>query len=123
MIYKTKVFASLTKKEALSDNDLINACNEKSQGLFDADLGGSVYKKRIAAGNKGKSAGYRTIIGAVINDKYFFLYVFAKSDKANINSKEKLALKELAKEFLGFDQNELNQLVNDGELIKVENDE
>ncbi|MBE0351310.1 type II toxin-antitoxin system RelE/ParE family toxin [Pseudoalteromonas lipolytica] len=119
MFYKTKVFASLTKKEALSDNDLINACKEMSNGLFDADLGGNVYKKRIASGNKGKSGGFRTIVGAVIGDKYFFLYAFAKSDKANINSKEKLALKELAKEFLEFSQDELNQLIEDGELIKV----
>jgi hypothetical protein len=119
LFYKTKVFASLTKKEALSDNDLINACKEMSNGLFDADLGGNVYKKRIASGNKGKSGGFRTIVGAVIGDKYFFLYAFAKSDKANINSKEKLALKELAKEFLEFSQDELNQLIEDGELIKV----
>ncbi|GAB3484655.1 type II toxin-antitoxin system RelE/ParE family toxin [Marinomonas epiphytica] len=119
MIYKTKVFASLTKKEALSDNDLVNACKEMSNGLFDADLGGNVYKKRIASGNKGKSGGFRTIVGAVIGDKYFFLYAFAKSDRANINSKEKLALKELAKEFLEFSQDELNQLIEDGELIKV----
>ncbi|EWH08055.1 hypothetical protein DS2_19306 [Catenovulum agarivorans DS-2] len=119
MIYKTKVFASLTKKEALADSDLINACKEMSNGLFDADLGGNVYKKRIASGNKGKSGGFRTIVGAVIGDKYFFLYAFAKSDKANINSKEKLALKELAKEFLAFSQDELNQIIEDGELIKI----
>lgn len=119
MIYKTKVFASLTKKEALSDNDLIDACMEMSNGLFDADLGGNVFKKRIALGHKGKSAGFRTIVGAVIGDKYFFLYAFAKSDKANINLKEKLALKALAKEFLMFSQAELEQLVVDGELIKV----
>ncbi|MEH8017574.1 type II toxin-antitoxin system RelE/ParE family toxin [Rheinheimera muenzenbergensis] len=119
MIYKTKVFATLTKKEPLSDSDLIKACKELSEGLFDADLGGNVYKKRIASGNKGKSGGYRTIVGAVIGNRYFFLYAFAKSDRANINAKEKLALKELAKEFLAFSEDELNQLVEDGELIKV----
>ena len=119
LIYKTKVFASSTKKEALSDNDLINACKEMSNGLFDADLGGNVYKKRIASGNKGKSGGFRTIVGAVIGNKYFFLYAFAKSDRPNINVQEKLALKELAKEFLKFGQDELNQLIEDGELIKV----
>ena len=88
-------------------------------GLFDADLGGNLYKKRIASGSKGKSSGYRTIIGAVVGNRYFFLYAFAKSDRANINAKEKLALKELAKEFLAFDQRQLSQLVKDGELIKV----
>ena len=119
MIYKTKEFSSLTKKESLSDDALIVACREMNNGLYDADLGGNVYKKRIALGNKGKSGGYRTIIGAAIGSKYFILYAFAKSDKANINAKEKLALKELAKEFLGFDQYELNELVQSGELIRV----
>ncbi|KUM54190.1 type II toxin-antitoxin system RelE/ParE family toxin [Rheinheimera sp. EpRS3] len=121
MIYKTKVFATLTKKEPLSDADLIKACKELSEGLFDADLGGNVYKKRIASGNKGKSGGYRTIVGTVIGSKYFFLYAFAKSDRANINSKEKLALKELAKEFLALSADELNQLVKEGELVEVGN--
>ena len=44
MIYKTREFASLSKKEYLSDNDLIDACKEMADGLFDADLGGNVYK-------------------------------------------------------------------------------
>lgn len=119
LIYKTKDFSSSTKKESLSDKDLITACKEMSNGLYDADLGGNVYKKRIASKNKGKSGGYRTIIGAAIGDKYFFLYAFAKSSKANINSKEKLALKELAKLFLSFNPDELNGLIKTGELIKV----
>ncbi|MDO6507792.1 type II toxin-antitoxin system RelE/ParE family toxin [Colwellia sp. 4_MG-2023] len=119
LIYKTKEFSSLTKKESLTDDDLIIACREMNNGLYDADLGGNVYKKRIASGNKGKSGGYRTIIGAVIGSKYFFFYAFAKSARANINAKEKLALKELAKEFLDFDQDELDELVQSGELIVV----
>ena len=119
MIYKTKVFASLTKKEVLTDSDLIRVCQEMRDGLFDADLGGNVYKKRVALGSKGKSGGFRTIVGAIVGEKYFFLYVFAKSDRGNINAKEKLALKELAKEFLEFSQDELNQLLEAGELIKV----
>ena len=72
MIYKTKEFSSLTKKESLSDDALIIACREMHNGLYDADLGGNVYKQRIASGNKGKSGGYRTIIGAAIGRSTFF---------------------------------------------------
>ncbi|MDO6683009.1 MULTISPECIES: type II toxin-antitoxin system RelE/ParE family toxin [unclassified Oceanobacter] len=121
MIYKTKGFVSSTKKESLSDDDLVLACREMTNGLYDADLGGNVYKKRISVGNKGKSGGYRTIVGAVMGDRYFFLYAFAKNARSNINTKEKLALKELAKEFLNFTPGELDQLVQDGELIIVGN--
>ncbi|RDK83035.1 UNVERIFIED_ORG: hypothetical protein DFO82_1944 [Idiomarina abyssalis] len=119
LIYKTKEFASLMKKEAMSDEDLINACKEMSKGLIDADLGGNVYKKRIAYSNKEKRGGYRTIVGAVIGKKYFFLYVFAKNKKTNISSKEKVALKELARMFISFDKKRLGKLVKEGELIEV----
>ena len=120
--YKTREFVSLTKKELLTDEELIAACKEMAEGLYDADLGGNVYKKRIASGCKGKRAGYRVIIGASIKDKYFFLYAFAKNTKANINTKEKLALKELAKEFLSLSQVEIDELINDGELLIVGED-
>lgn len=62
MIYKTKEFCSLTKKDRLSDMDLIEACDEIQRGLVDADLGGALYKKRVATEGKGKSGGYRTIL-------------------------------------------------------------
>ncbi len=120
MIYKTKVFQSTFKKANISDEDLIEACKEMGQGLIDADLGDHLYKKRVAMPGQGKNGSYRTMIGAVIGNRYFFLYMFAKSDKANVNKREKLALKELAKEFISFDQATIDNLVNDGELIKVE---
>nr|WP_170826612.1 type II toxin-antitoxin system RelE/ParE family toxin [Alteromonas confluentis] len=122
MIYKTKEFVSLTKKTNLSDTSLVDACNEIAAGLFDADLGGNVYKKRIATGHRGKSAGYRTIIGANIGNKYFFLYAFSKKTKANISASEKLALKEIAMTFLNFTQAEIDTLIEDGELFIVGGD-
>lgn len=51
------------------------------------------------------------------------LGLIAKKAKANISAKEKLALKELAKEFLGLSQDELYQLVDDGELLIVGDDD
>lgn len=119
LIYKTKAFSSLIKKEPISDPDLIVACREMGNGLFDANLGGCLYKKRVAVGHKGKSGGFRTIVGAVIGDRYFFLYAFAKNKRANISTKEKVALKELASMFIEFDGKILDQLVANGELLKV----
>lgn len=121
MIYKTKEFCSLTKKDRLSDMDLIEVCDEIQRGLVDADLGGALYKKRVATQSKGKSGGYRTIIGAVIGEKYFFLYAFAKNKRANITKKEQMALRELAQVFISFSQVELDNLIASKELIKVEN--
>ena len=120
MIYKTKEFYSLTKKENLTDADLVKACTEISQGLVDADLGGCLYKKRVATRNKGKSVGFRTLIGAVIGEKYFFLYAFSKNKRANISHQEKLVLRELAQTFVHFDLKTLDYLIATGELIKVD---
>lgn len=60
------------------------------------------------------------MLGAVIGNKYFFLYIFAKSDTANVSNKEKLALQELATEFIGLDQAKIERLLETGDLIKIE---
>lgn len=44
---------------------------------------------------------------------------FAKNKKTNISSKEKVALKELARMFISFDKKRLGKLVKEGELIEV----
>ena len=122
MIYKTRQFQKVFKKSAITDEDLAGACQEMAQGLIDADLGDYLYKKRVAMPSKGKSGGFRTMIGAVIGERYFFLYMFAKSAKSNVTKHEKLALKEMAKEFISFDQATIHNLVVDGELLEVRQD-
>jgi len=89
-------------------------------GLIGANMGDYLYKKRIAIPGQGKSGGYRTMIGAVVGSKYFFLYMFSKNSKANVNHKEKLALKELAKSYIRLDQVTIDNLLIDGELVQVE---
>jgi len=37
-------------------------------GLIDADLGGLLYKKRVARPGGGKSGGYRTLLSAQISE-------------------------------------------------------
>ena len=124
MIYKTKVFQARFKKATINDENLIAACKEMDKRLVDADLGCHLYKKRIAIQGKGKSGSYRTIVGAVIGERYFLLYLFAKSDKSNLSKQETLTLKELAKEYVKFNRQTINDLVKDGKLLKVEqNDE
>lgn len=58
-------------------------------GLIDADLGGFLYKKRVARLGSGKSGGYRTLLSARLGRRYVFLHGFPKSDKADITQGEK----------------------------------
>lgn len=118
-IYKTKKFEKLLKSTNLTDQVLLAACIEMSEGLIDADYGGHLYKKRIALSGSGKSGGYRSMIGAKIGERFFFLYLFPKSNKANINSSEKQALKSLAKIFVNYSEPRILSMVTDGSLIEI----
>ncbi|MBO4317659.1 MAG: type II toxin-antitoxin system RelE/ParE family toxin, partial [Mailhella sp.] len=83
------------------------AVREMEKGLFDANLGGNVYKKRIAIGNKGKSAGSRTIIATNMDDRWFFLFCYLKKDMANISEDDLEDFKELARILLGLSEEQI----------------
>ena len=52
-IYKTRWFNRWAKDQKLNDSILCNAVAEMAAGLYDADLGGGLFKKRIARSGKG----------------------------------------------------------------------
>jgi hypothetical protein len=66
------------------------------KGQFNANLGGGVYKQRIARSGEGKSGGYRSIIFFKKSKLTFFVYGFAKSSQANISKSELADFKKLA---------------------------
>lgn len=121
--YKTQFFDEFAEDENLSEEALKSAVKEIVDGLVDANLGGSIYKKRVALPGKGKRSSTRTIVAFKAGDKLFFIYGFAKSQKDNITPKEKKALKKLGKELLSYGDKKLANLVNEGELIEVILDE
>lgn len=100
-VLKRKDFARWQAGEKLSDAALCKAVQEMESGLIDADLGGHLYKKRVARPGGGKSGGYRTLLSARVGLRYVFLHGFPKSDKANITRDEKKALQYAGKVFLG----------------------
>jgi hypothetical protein len=122
-IFKSKWFNKWADKEGLTDEALVVAVTEMEDGLIDADLGGHVYKKRAAIEGQGKSGGLRTILAFKVGNKSFFMFGFAKNQQGNINKKELKSLKLMAKSLLGYSNNELNNALNAGELIEVDNDE
>ncbi|RRD69912.1 MULTISPECIES: type II toxin-antitoxin system RelE/ParE family toxin [unclassified Desulfovibrio] len=61
-ILKTRPFNRWLRKTLLDDNTLLKAIDEMERGLVDADLGGNVYKKRVALPGRGKSGSTRTLI-------------------------------------------------------------
>jgi hypothetical protein len=121
-IYKTKEFNKWAKTVRLTDLSLINAVSEMERGLIDANLGGNLYKKRVASSSGGKSGGFRTLIAYKKKGAFFFIYGFEKNARSNINEKEENALKEFAKLLLAYTAKELSLALKVGELIEVKNE-
>ena len=118
-ILKRKDFARWQAGENLPDTVLCRAVREMERGLIDADLGGHLYKKRVARPGGGKSGGYRTLLSARMGDRYVFLHGFPKSDKANITQSEKKALQFAGKVFLELSGQALLQALKSGVLLEV----
>lgn len=121
-VYVTKGFAKFARKAGIADARLLEAARNVADGRYDADLGGGVFKQRVAREGGGKSGGFRTIILFRVGGYSFFAHGFAKSDKANVSAKELKALKLLADVLLGFSSEQLEMAQKAGELSEVKSD-
>ena len=122
-IYKTKFFEKLASQADLSDQALCRAIKEIQDGLLDADLGGGLFKKRIARSGKGKSGGYRTLIVSNKKGLWFFVFVYPKNVQSNLDANEEKALKLYAAQLLSLKPAAIDGLINTGKLIRVICDE
>jgi len=122
-IFKTKWVHRWAAKEGLRDASLRAAVEEMRRGLVDADLGGCVFKKRVALPGRGKSGSVRTLLAFKQGHHIFFVYGFAKSARANISDVELKALRRLADELLSYGDMQIQQALGARELIEVASDE
>ena len=118
-VFKNTWFARYAGKEGISDSELKEAVSKLEAGQADANLGGDVYKVRVARPGKGKSGGYRVIVLFRSEERMFYVYGFAKSKMANISEKDLLAYKEAAKEFFSLTVEQLEKRVKHGQLIEL----
>ena len=75
-MFKTRTFARWSRKAKVSDKALVKAITEMAAGLIDADLAGSVYKKRVPLPGRGKSGGARILVATRHVNRWFLLYGF-----------------------------------------------
>ena len=106
-ILKTRTFNRWLRKTLLSNTALLKAIAEMERGLVDADLGGNVYKKRVALPGRGKSGSTRTLIATNREDRWIFMYGFEKNDRENITQAELTYLQGVAQIFLAQFSNDL----------------
>jgi len=118
-IFKNKAFHRWAKEIGLSNNNLKEAVNEIGNGLYEANLGGNVFKKRVALDGRGKSGGARTIVAFRTDKHVFFVYGYAKNVRSTISEQEGIALKKLAKLYFSFNDEQVAQAIHVGELVEV----
>lgn len=117
--FKRRDFARWQAREKLADAALCKAVQEMESGLVDANLGGGLYKQRVARCGAGKRGGYRTLLSARIGKRHIFLHGFPKRDKANITREETQALQLAGKVFLELSADALATALSLGVLLEV----
>jgi|SaaInlStandDraft_3_1057020.scaffolds.fasta_scaffold128877_1 hypothetical protein len=118
-IYKNKSFYKWAKKEGIKDLEIAKAVVEMEQGLIGADLEDICIKKRVPLRNRGKSSGARTLVAYKKSNKAFFLYGFAKNERANISDRDQKALKELGDYYLSLSIRSLSHAIDKRRLFEV----
>ncbi len=106
--------------EVLEDQDLLNAIDDTESGLSTADLGGGLFKTRVAKRGSGKSGGFRTLLALKIRDRAFFVFGFSKNERDNISKKELYTFKELASTLMELSNDQIELALAKGEILKLQ---
>lgn len=115
-VFKTAWLAKAAKKIQIQDTELCNAAREAMEGQV-ADLGGGVFKKRLA-GNR-----HRSIILAKGKQVWVFEYLFAKQDRENIDDDELAGFRLLAKQYAALTTEQLDAVIATQHFLEICHDD
>jgi hypothetical protein len=88
-------------------------------GLIGAQLGGHLFKKRVAAAGRGKRGSVRVLIGSNLGDSWFFLLGFQKNERHELSAQELAVLRKWASAFLALDADSLRRSQEIGEITEI----
>ncbi|KGD78686.1 type II toxin-antitoxin system RelE/ParE family toxin [Pantoea vagans] len=111
-VFKTKWFSKAAKSHAIKDSELCRTIEAVVQGKAD-DPGGGVYKKRL---NQNRD---RAIILAKGGEHWFYTFLYAKQDMANINNCELAGFRELSKYYAALTDGKITLLIKSKELVEI----
>jgi hypothetical protein len=117
-IFKNTWFARFASKNGISDEEL-KALVKILEAGAKAELGGDVYKQRLARPGEGKAGGYRIIVLFRSGERTFFVYGFAKSDRENLREDEVKTYRKMAKEVFSLTDKQLDELVATGKYKEL----
>ena len=104
----------------MSDKALCTAAREIEQGVFEADLGGGVCKKRVAIAGQGKSGSVRTLVAKKHGQAIFFLVGRGKSEPGtDFSDKVVETAKLLAKGLEGVSTDKTTEMLDAGTIEEI----
>ena len=119
----TREFSKWADKYDVTVADLVKVLDEVESGIFDADLGGHVLKKRVRFQDRGKRGSGRAIICFKKAHRAIFVHGYAKNQKANVSKKELEAFRKVAEILLNLSQYQVENSIRTGTFIEVANNE
>jgi hypothetical protein len=112
-------FRRFADKAGLTPAALLIAADEISRGLWDADLGGGLVKKRVAGAGRGRRGGFRVIVAWRGGDRLVFLFGYAKNQAATLTEAGRRVYVELSKAYLSATPQQIAMLLRDGDLTEL----
>ncbi|NXZ88517.1 type II toxin-antitoxin system RelE/ParE family toxin [Serratia sp. JSRIV001] len=111
-VFKTKWFAKMAESHGIKDRELCRAIDAVIEGKAD-DLGGGIYKKHLRENRD------RAIILAKGGVHWFYTFLYAKQDMANIDKRELAGFRELAKYYAVLTDEKIMALITNKELVEI----
>jgi len=114
-VYASKPFMRFARRFDIGEAELWQAV----QGEWDADLGGGVFKFRLARRGEGTSGGARAIVAMKVGLRIVLMFGFEKKDMANIKIDELRAFRKAAQVYLGYSEEEMAAIVREKSLSEI----
>ena len=114
-VFASKPFMRFARRFAISDAELWRAVN----GEYDVDLGGGVFKFRLARHGEGTSGGARAIVAMKVGQRIVLMFGFEKKDQANIKADELRAFRKAAHVYLSYSEEEMTAIVKQNSLLEI----
>lgn len=114
-VFALKGFARFARRMHVSDQALWKVVLSPP----DAELGGGLYKFRIARPGEGARGGGRALVALKVGHRAILMFGWEKKDMENIAPNELRVYRLLAKSYLGLTEEEIGLAVNDGTLLEL----
>jgi hypothetical protein len=114
-----RAFRRWAIRVAVSRAELQDVAARLERGLIDANLGGNLYKQRIALPGRGRSGGARAIIATRFAGIVVFLYGFEKNERESVTEREIELYRGIARELLAMNENQTACALAEGVLWEV----